>query len=203
VGEDAPAERRAVFLDRDGTVVEERHFLADPDHVTLVPGAAEALVRLRDAGLALVLVTNQSGIARGLYREEDYHAVAARLEAILDERGASPDATYYCPHHPDFTGPCDCRKPGPGMYQRAAAELGVTLAGSYYVGDKLADVEPGLRFGGTGILVRTGYGRDSERSRPRGIRVADDVAAAADAILGEERRRRSAGARTGGGSSHR
>lgn len=181
--------RRAVFLDRDGTLVEERDYLADPADVHLVPGAAEALVRLRGAGLLVVVVTNQSGIARGLYREEDYHAVAARLDAVLAEEGARVDATHYCPHHPEYTGPCECRKPGPGMYRAAAEELGLSLSGSYYVGDKLADVEPAFRFGGTPILVRTGYGRRSEEDAPPTVRVVDDLIRAVELILRQERAR--------------
>jgi len=178
------SERRpAVFLDRDGTVLEERDYLADPAEVSLVPGAAAAIRRLRRAGLPVVLVTNQSGIARGLYREEDYHAVQARLEELLESLGAPVDATYYCPHHPDFTGPCDCRKPGPGMYRAAAEDLGIRLEESWYVGDKASDVEPAVRFGGTGILVRTGYGRASEGERPEGTLVADDLAAAVEVVL--------------------
>ena len=178
-----PECRAAVFLDRDGTVVEERDYLADPERVSLVPGATRALRQLEEEGLALVVVTNQSGIARGLYSEGDYGAVAARLDMLLAEEGVSLDATYYCPHHPDHTGPCVCRKPGPGMYERAARELDLDLEISFYVGDKASDVQPALRFGGTGILVRTGYGRDAERSLPSGVRVADDLEGAARLIL--------------------
>jgi D-glycero-D-manno-heptose 1,7-bisphosphate phosphatase len=159
--------RAAVFLDRDGTVVEERDYLRDPADVHLVPGAAEAIGRLRDAGLAVVLVTNQSGIARGLYGEADFRAVQDRLVALLREANAAVDATYHCSHHPDFTGPCECRKPGPGMYLAAARDLALAPERSWFVGDKLTDVEAASRFGGRGILVRTGYGREAE-ARVRG-----------------------------------
>lgn len=175
--------RRAVFLDRDGTVMVEADYLADPAGVELIQGAAAAIRRLRRAGFAVVLVSNQSGIARGLYDEADYRAVAARLEEILRARGAAPDGTYHCPHHPDFSGPCDCRKPATGMYRRAAEELGLDLAASYYVGDKPGDVEPAVTLGGTGILVRTGYGRESEDRVPSSVPVVDDVAEAAERIL--------------------
>jgi D-glycero-D-manno-heptose 1,7-bisphosphate phosphatase len=157
----------------------ERAYLADPAGVELVEGAVEGLARLRDAGFAIVIVTNQSGIARGLYTEADYHRVAARLQAVLEDAGVPPDATYYCPHHPDFTGPCSCRKPDTGMYERAAAELGLDLEASWYVGDKVTDVLPAEKLGGRGILVRTGYGTDEERRASPEVYVVDDLYAAA------------------------
>jgi len=180
--------RPAAFIDRDGTIIVERSYLADPDGVSLVPGTASALADLGEAGLALVTVTNQSGIALGLYDEADYHAVAARVAAVLAERGVTVDATEHCPHHADVTGPCACRKPATGMHRRAAAALGIDLGRSYYVGDKLTDVLPAVELGGRGILVRTGYGRDHEARVPGGTWVADDLRAAADMILREARR---------------
>ncbi|MBI4541025.1 MAG: HAD family hydrolase [Gemmatimonadetes bacterium] len=175
--------RRGVFLDRDGTIIEEREYLADPERVSLVRGALEALRALREAGLALVVVTNQSGIARGYYREEDYRAVAARLDRILAAGGALPDGTYHCPHHPDFTGPCECRKPATGLFHRAAQELELDLAASFYVGDRVKDVIPALELGGTGILVRTGFGAEEAAVVPPAVEVADDLADAARLIL--------------------
>lgn len=180
--------RRAVFLDRDGTLIEERAYLSDPEGVELMPGAAKALKALRGAGFALVTVTNQSGIALGLYSDADYRAVAARLDEALEAAGVPVDATEYCPHHPDATGPCSCRKPATGMHLRAAAVLGLDPARSYYVGDKVTDVLPALELGGRGILVRTGYGREQEARVPDGIRVADDLSAAAAVILSDPRR---------------
>lgn len=175
--------RPAVFVDRDGTMIVERSYLADPDGVHLVPGTAEALARLRGAGFALVTVTNQSGIALGLYTERAYHAVAARVEEVLAAAGAPVDATEHCPHHPDVTGPCDCRKPATGMHRRAAARLDLDLSASFYVGDKVTDVLPATELGGQGILVRTGYGREHEASVPLGTWVADDLLAAAERVL--------------------
>jgi histidinol-phosphate phosphatase family protein len=175
--------RRAVFVDRDGTIVEERDYLADPAKVQLLPGVPEAIRCLQEAGFAVVLVTNQSGIARGLYAEDDYRAVQARVARLLRDRGIVLEATYYCPHHPDFTGPCDCRKPGPGMYRAAARELGLDLGRSWYVGDKVTDVLPALSFGGSGVLVRTGYGREEEGKVPPGVRAAEDLAEAVKLIL--------------------
>ncbi|HUH14048.1 MAG TPA: HAD family hydrolase [Longimicrobiales bacterium] len=172
-----------MFVDRDGTLIEERDYLADPAGVALLPGAAAGLRRLARAGLALVLVTNQSGIARGRYGEAEYARVQARLEALLASEGVRLDGAYHCPHHPDFTGPCDCRKPQPGLFVRAARELGLDLTGSTAVGDRLRDVVPVLALGGKGILVRTGYGREEEPSAPTGVTVVDDLEAAARRIL--------------------
>ena len=177
--------RPAVFVDRDGTIIEERSYLADPEGVALVPGTVSALADLRAAGFPVVIVTNQSGIAHGLYAESDYHAVAARLQRVLEEAGVPPSGVHYCPHHPDVTGPCACRKPATGMHLRAAAELGLDLAHSYYVGDKVTDVLPALALGGRGILVRTGYGREHESDVPAGVTVVDDLRAAADLILAD------------------
>ncbi len=178
-----PHLRPAVFVDRDGTLIVERDYLADPAGVKLVQGAVEALASLRASGFALVVVTNQSGIARGLYRLEDYHAVAARLDAVLGLAGVPVDGTWYCPHHPDHTGPCACRKPGVGMYVQAAGELGLDLQASWYVGDKITDVLPALELGGRGILVRSGYGRDLESAAPAPVTVVDDLPAAAELIV--------------------
>lgn len=175
--------RAAVYLDRDGTLVVERHYLADPEGIELVPGTVDALAALHEAGYALVVVTNQSGIARGLYTEADYQAVTRRFEAVLAEAGVILDGSYHCPHHPDFTGPCTCRKPAPGMYVQAAADLGLDPARSWYVGDKATDVLPALELGGRGILVRTGYGREHEGSVAEGVTVVDDIAGAARHIL--------------------
>lgn len=178
-----PRGRRAVFLDRDGTLVKERSYLADPEGVELVEGAPGAIRSFRALGLAVVVVTNQSGIARGLYSEADYEAVARRLDRILEAEGAPVDGTYHCPHHPEYTGPCPCRKPGTGMYRTAARELGVVLEGSYYVGDRGKDVLPALALRGTGILVRTGYGKEQEEEVHHKTRVADDLPAAARLIV--------------------
>lgn len=180
--------RPAVFVDRDGTIIEERSYLADPAGVALVPGTVSALADLRAAGFPVVIVTNQSGIALGLYDESDYRAVAARIVQVLEEAGVPPAAVQYCPHHPDVTGPCACRKPATGMHLRAAAELGLDTASSYYVGDKVTDVLPALALGGRGILVRTGYGREHESAVPPGVTVVDDLRAAADLILANPRR---------------
>ncbi|MDF1506329.1 HAD family hydrolase [Roseisolibacter sp. H3M3-2] len=179
-----PPLRPAVFLDRDGTLIDDEHYLSDPDRVRLRPGVARALVRLREAGLALVVVTNQSGIARGMFGEAEYEAVRARLDALLAAGGASLDASYHCPHHPDFGPPCACRKPGIALYQQAASEHALDLARSAFVGDKLRDVSPAARFGGLGVLVPgpdTSFA-DLERARER-FALSTTLDAAADRVM--------------------
>lgn len=175
--------RPAVLLDRDGTILVEKEYLSDPDQAELIEGAGAALRKLRDAGYAVVVVTNQSGIARGLYGESDFLAVEQRMRKLLRAEGADVDRTYHCPHHPDYTGPCDCRKPGTRLFHDAIAELGLDGARSFLVGDRLRDIAPARLFGATPILVRTGYGREEEAHAPDGLEVVDDLAAAADRIL--------------------
>ncbi len=174
--------RPAAFLDRDGTIIADRDYLADPAGVELLPGAIAGLRALRAAGYVLVLVSNQSGIARGLFGIAEYHAVQARLEDLLQQGDVGTVASYFCPHHPDFTGPCDCRKPAPGLYRRAAADLDLDLARSLFIGDKLSDVLPAATFGGTGLLVRTGYGLAEEARATAalpGLLVAENLGAIA------------------------
>lgn len=174
--------RPAAFLDRDGTLIAEREYLADPAGVELIPGAADALRRLAAAGYRLVIVTNQSGIARGYYGEAEFRAVQRRVEERFAEAGIHFDGVYHCPHHPEITGACECRKPGLGMYRRAARELGLDLARSIYVGDRPSDVLPALELGGMGFLVLTGYGALHSAEAPREVVVADDLAAVAEAV---------------------
>ncbi len=174
----------AVFLDRDGTLIRDAHYPTDPEGVELLPGVPEALRTLRSLGYRLVIVTNQSGLARGRITPEQYRAVAARVERELERAGTSVDATRFCPHHPDYSGRCPCRKPGTGMHREAARELGLDLARSWYVGDKASDVLPALETGGRGLLVRTGYGAQTEASGtlPEGVEVVDDLLDAARTI---------------------
>lgn len=175
--------RAAAFLDRDGTIIREVNYLSDPDQVDLVPGAAGAIQSLADAGFAIVIVTNQSGIARGLYTTEQFDAVQQRVEEVLAAHGVVVDAVYHCPHHPRFTGPCECRKPALGMYRAAAEAMQLDLAASIYVGDRVSDVLPALATEGRGFLVRTGYGVAESTELPPGIRVMSDLAAVAEAVL--------------------
>lgn len=176
--------RPAAFIDRDGTLIVERHYLADPEGVELIPGAGAALRALREAGYALIVVTNQSGIARGLIRPAEYEAVAARVAELLAAEGVELDGVYHCPHHPDHSGPCDCRKPGLGLYRRAAMEHRLDFGGSLFVGDRQSDVLPALALGGSGYLVQTGYGRGEGANAPERIVVVPDLAAAVSVHLG-------------------
>lgn len=145
--------RPAVFLDRDGTIIRDLNYIGNPEQVELLPGAAAAIARLNAAGLPVIVVTNQSGIARGLFTEADYEAVRRRLDELLAETGARVDATYLCPHHPAFGEPCECRKPRTLLFRRAAERDNVDPARSWYVGDRLRDVIPARDLGGRGILV--------------------------------------------------
>jgi D-glycero-D-manno-heptose 1,7-bisphosphate phosphatase len=177
------SERRAVFLDRDGTIIKDTGYIAEPAAVRLVPGAAGAIARLNQAGLHVIVVTNQSGIARGLLDEAAYAATARRLDALLAAAGARLEGHYHCPHHPDITGPCECRKPGPLLYQRAAADHGLRLARSWWVGDRLRDVLPAERFNGHGLLIGRASGAELSMSAAGRFPMVRDLAAAVDIIL--------------------
>jgi D-glycero-D-manno-heptose 1,7-bisphosphate phosphatase len=178
---------RAVFLDRDGTIVDDPGFLHEPDKVRLLPGAAQALRRLNEAGWLVVIVTNQSGIGRGLYDATAYAAVQRRLGELLAAQGAHVDAAYFCPHHPAKDGPCDCRKPGVGLFREAAAALGIDFRRSHWVGDRLSDLEPAraLSAGAArAILVLTGHGTAHQaQAATLGVAVVSDLAAAVDRIV--------------------
>jgi D-glycero-D-manno-heptose 1,7-bisphosphate phosphatase len=177
----------AAFLDRDGTLVVERGYLADPDHIELLPGVPEALHELHAAGYLLVVVSNQSGVGRGLYTLASVHAAMARLREALRRHGVEPDAIYFCPHRPEDG--CACRKPGTALLERAADDLELSLARSVMIGDKLIDAATGRRAGGRGLLVRTGYGREEERRIGREAleqppdAVVEDLRAAAEWAL--------------------
>lgn len=143
--------KRAAFLDRDATLIVDVPYLSNPDDVQLMPGAGNALARLRDAGYLLVLITNQSGVGRGYFSLHDVHAQHARLAKLLDNVDVKLSAIKVCPHHPDDG--CDCRKPSPKMINDAALELGIDLASSVMIGDKLLDVQAGRAAGCATILV--------------------------------------------------
>lgn len=175
----------AVFIDRDGTLVDDPPpgYIADPAKVSVFPGSAEALARLGGLGYLVVMVTNQAGIGRGLITWSQYHAVAARVDAILAENGVRLDGTYLCPHAPERDGECPCRKPKLALYERAGADLGIDYRRSWWVGDRLTDLLPAKALGGAGILVLTGHGPDHEEAaRREGFAVVPDLAAAVSAI---------------------
>ncbi len=157
--------RPVVFLDRDGTLNEEIGYIHDVSMLNLINGAAESVQKLNQANIACVLVSNQTGAARGFYAESHIGKLNDRLVSLLDARGARLDAIYYCPHLetgrvPELSVPCDCRKPKPGLVQKAFAEnKDLDPTRSYVVGDKASDVELAKNCGAKGILVKTGYGQ--------------------------------------------
>jgi histidinol-phosphate phosphatase family protein len=176
------AARPAVFVDRDGTLVVEEGYLSEPARMQLLPGVARALRQLREAGLPIVVISNQAGVGRGLYPIERAYATMARLRRMLRAEGVELDAVRFCPHAPDAG--CECRKPGTLLMRQAAEDLRLSLAGSAMVGDKRIDVEAGQAMGGMGLLVRTGYGREEEPKPGRAPDgVFDDLTAAAAWIL--------------------
>jgi D-glycero-D-manno-heptose 1,7-bisphosphate phosphatase len=187
---------RVVFLDRDGTLIENIPYLSDPLSVRLMPGSAEALRLLRSLGFLIVAVTNQSGIARGFLSESVLSEIHGRIGTLLLREGAKVDAFYYCPHGPaeeGFPG-CRCRKPAPGMGIQASEDLDIDLRRSWMIGDSAADLRFAFNCGCPFILVRTGWGRETERefSAPDSAGnaeksgtmffVADDLRAAANLI---------------------
>lgn len=190
---------KIVFLDRDGTINEEVHYLHRPEDFCFLPGVPQALRRLKEAGYQLVVVTNQAGVARGYYTEEDVQNLHRYVNSLLREQGAEIAAFYYCPHHPEYgIGPyrvrCRCRKPGVGLFEQAAERFSIDREASFMVGDKLLDVEAGKNYGLTSILVGTGYGREekarleAEGASPPYDYYGNDLTEAVDWILSRSAR---------------
>lgn len=187
---------KAVFLDRDGTVNEEVGYLTDLSKLRLVPGSGSAIRRLNEAGFKVVLVTNQSGVARGYFPESLVHEAHVRLEEMLRADEARIDAIYYCPHHPTagnshYTLDCDCRKPRTGLVERAVKELAIDINRSYMVGDKWSDIELGQRAGVHAVLVMSGFAADDPgNERPDRVKdpdfLAHSLAEAVEWIIGHE-----------------
>ena len=166
----------AVFMDRDGTINEERGYLRDPDGLNIMPEAFDAIKRINKNKLKAVIVTNQSGIARGYFSEKQMEKVHQRLTGLLMQKGAYLDGIYYCPHHPEgdileYCIKCKCRKPATGMLDLASQELDIDLHRSYVIGDKIIDIELAHRVGAKGILVLTGYGKEEADLLNQGSRV--------------------------------
>jgi histidinol-phosphate phosphatase family protein len=177
--------RGAAFLDRDGTLIEDPGYLSDPEAVRLLPGAADAVSRLNRAAYLAIVVTNQSGIARGLLTEAQYLATERRLDQLLAAAGARIDAHYFCPHHPDVGAACECRKPGLLLYRRAAERFDIDFASSWWIGDRLRDVEPARALGGRGVLVGVQpEDRREQPQRPAEVAKVADLSAAVDLVLG-------------------
>lgn len=185
-----------MFLDRDGTMIEDVGYLARPQDVRWFNGTVDAVRLLNRAGFLVCVTTNQSGVARGYYTEETLRAIHEGMAAHLAAGGASVDGWFYCPHHPHADLPayrlaCACRKPEPGLIGQARERFDIDLARSFVIGDKMADVESAVRAGARGILVRTGYGEDVwtsyNRQVPGAAHVAADLMAATAWLLGASR----------------
>jgi D-glycero-D-manno-heptose 1,7-bisphosphate phosphatase len=183
--------KTAVFLDRDGTLVEEGGYIDRVDRLVFFPYSVDAIRLLNRSGRAVVVVTNQAGVARGIFEEPFVAEAHTHIAEQLAAGGARIDAFYYCPHHADgivdpYRRACDCRKPQPGMLKQAAADLGIDLEQSFVVGDRWHDLEAGQAVGARGILVRTGYGRIDEASPKAAVRpaaVVDNLIGAVSWIL--------------------
>ena len=184
--------RRAVFVDRDGVLVEDVGFLDSIDRLRFFPWTIDTVRALNRAQLAVVVITNQSGIARAYFTEAFVEETHRYMSSRFADGGARVDAYYYCPHHPDgnvspYARACDCRKPAPGLVVRAASDLGLDVARSFVVGDKWSDVQLARTAGARGILVRCGTGAAELRRRPdlTADATADNLAAAASWILSQ------------------
>jgi len=184
--------RPAIFLDRDGTINEDIGYVSSPDELIIYPYVARAVRLVNEAGLKVVVITNQSGIARQLYDEAALATIHERLMDELARDGAHLDAVYYCPHHPHignalYRQRCECRKPNPGMLQQAAREHDIDLGVSYVIGDKASDINLATNAGARGVLVLTGYGRETLANRDQWPcapeMIADDLLDAVRQIL--------------------
>jgi len=177
-----------VFFDRDGTLIRDVHYLSRPEQVELLPGAAEAVARLNAAGIPVILVTNQSGIARGYFTVTDYERAHQRFTELLAARGARLDGAYYCPHAPGQDFPCECRKPATRLFRDAIAEHHLDPSRAVFIGDRWRDVSPALVIGGQGILVPSATTPLDEVERAKqDATVASTVGDAVDRILSPAR----------------
>ena len=179
---------KAVFLDRDGTIIVEKGYITAAEGVELLPGAAGAIARLRQGGWRVIVVSNQGCVARGMITEEELGAINFRMIAMLGAEGAQVDGVYCCPHHPDGVVPdyaieCDCRKPRPGLLERSARDHGLVLEQCVMIGDTLRDLEAGRAVGAKAVLVLTGKGPRAAAQDHQADHVAQDLAAAVDWLL--------------------
>lgn len=180
---------KAFFIDRDGTLNVEVSYLCEPDKTVMIPRCAEAIRAIHRAGYLAVVVTNQSGIARKMYSVKEMMSVHARIQALLLAEGADCviDAFYFCPHHKDFSGECECRKPHPGMLLKAAADFQIDLAKSVMIGDRISDLRAGANAGCIhNVLVLSGYGmNEMAKAQEQNFMIAEDLSDAVDKTLGK------------------
>ncbi|MBR7104198.1 MAG: HAD family hydrolase [Lentisphaeria bacterium] len=176
--------KKAFFLDRDGVVIRQISYLHDPALVELEKNVPEAIRKIHEKGMLAVVLTNQSGVARGMFTEKDVDLCHERLQELLAAYGEKIDGFYTCCHHPDYTGVCSCRKPAPGLFHAAAEELGIDIALSFMAGDKFSDLESGRNAGvSQSVLLRTGYGEKYiQRAQEAGFAVASDLLEAVEKL---------------------
>ena len=176
---------KACFLDRDGTLNVEVNYLHEPEKLILEKNVPEALQLLRDNGFKLVVITNQAGVARGMYEEKDIIAVHEKMQELLTPYNVKIDKFYYCMHHPEFNGECDCRKPGTALFKQAAEDLNIDIEQSFMIGDRLSDIEAGenAKCRKT-YLLKSGYGIKTILANPdRPFNIAEDILEAARKIV--------------------
>ncbi len=185
-----PDIRRAAFLDRDGTIIADIGYLDDPEDIDFIPGAAMAIRSLNEAGIAVIILSNQSGVARGFFSIEKAREIETALIEKLKEQGALVDASYFCPHHPEgkvpeFSLRCRCRKPLPGMAETAATRFNIDMSKSWVIGDKASDIGLAKNIGAEALLVRTGVGKETETALDPGdsIAVFDTISEAVNRII--------------------
>ena len=184
--------KRCVFIDRDGTINREVNYLHKIEDLEILPGVAEGIEKLNKSGFTVIILTNQSGIARGYYGIDDMNNINNEIIRRLEKNEAKIDAIYFCPHHPngkvsEFTKKCNCRKPEPGLYLEAANDFDIDFKNSYAIGDKIRDLEPAKKLGGRGILVKTGHGKKELQEKEKwGVTpdyIADDLLEAVQWLL--------------------
>ncbi|TAN62893.1 D-glycero-beta-D-manno-heptose 1,7-bisphosphate 7-phosphatase [bacterium] len=180
--------KKAVFIDRDGVIIEERNYAYKVEDLAFIPGSIDALKALAKTDYVIIIVTNQAGIARGYFTEKDYNAFTAHMLRLLKDAGARVDGVYFCPHHPaegvgKYRVDCDCRKPKTGMIDSAAGDFGIELGSSWFIGDKSSDILAGKSAGCRAVLVKTGYGGKDAGNGTEPDYVTDDLNSAVRLIL--------------------